>query len=291
MMEKVWKVNENVVAQYYDNNTKRFLRFGKHKGTQNIHQALWAEGITDLEEAANYTNTLILKELNSMNASSNSGIHVLDLGCGVGGSLDFLVKNSSEENRFEGITISALQANLAQQKFQRLEKGNAVSIRQGDFLHLPSGPPAELAYAIEAFVHAADAQQFFTSVSTRLQKGSRLILIDDFRTSKAAQNELEKQLLHNFQQGWHANSLITPGTAETLAKNANLQLIQQLNLTSFLKIGRPRDKAIGLMIRVFGRWMRKSIYFQSLTGGYAKQQCIRRNLVNYQMLIFEKKAS
>lgn len=285
------KVNENVVAQYYDNNTKRFLRFGKHKGTQNIHQALWTEGITSLEEAVNYANSLILREIDAINASKRVGIRVLDLGCGVGGSLDFLAKNSSEENKYEGITISPLQASLAQQKFQSLKKGNAVSIRQGDFLHLPSGPPVDLAYAIEAFVHAADAQQFFTSVSTRLQKDSRLILIDDFRTSKATQNEQEKQLLHDFQQGWHANSLITPSTAETLAKNVNLHLIQQINLTSLLKIGRPRDKAIGLMSRLFGKWMRKSTYFQSLTGGFAKQQCIRRNLVNYQMLVFEKNGS
>lgn len=291
MVKKALEIQKSTVAQYYDNNTRRFLRFGKHNDTQNIHQALWAEGITTQAEAVNYANGLILEEMESLNTKNKRSLHIMDLGCGVGGSIAYLAKEGFPENRYTGITISEVQASLGHEMAQKREGKHSISILQGDFLQLPAGPQVDLAYAIEAFVHATDAQQFFQSISHKLNVGGRLIIIDDFRTSQKPTGDRERNFLQDFQQGWHASSLIRPELAKSLAGEVQLQLIQQKDLTPYLDIGRPRDKAIGLMIRLAGKWMRKSTYFQSLTGGYAKQQCIRRGLVAYQMLVFEKMGS
>jgi len=291
MGKKSFVAQKKAVAQYYDNNTRRFLRFGKNQNTYNIHQALWAEGIENQTEAVNFANRLILKEIEALNEKKQKTIHVLDLGCGVGGSLSYLAQKSLKNNCYSGLTISKVQAKLGQQIAEKLKDEYAISIKHGDFLELAEGPRVDLAYAIEAFVHAADAQHFFASVSGQLGEGGRLIIIDDFRTPQVAANRKEEQHLVDFQQGWHAASLISPARAKTLASHHQLQLIAKSDLTPYLEMGRPRDKAIGLMVSLFGKWMRKSTYFQSLTGGYAKQQCIRQGLVTYQMLIFEKSSS
>lgn len=283
--------NKDAVAQYYDNNTKRFLRFGKHKDTQNIHQALWADGVTRQEEAVNYANELILNEIKSLTGSDDPAIHILDLGCGVGGSLIYLAKKATPETYFTGITISNIQAQLGQQLVQNISEVGRISMMEGDYLHLPELPPISLAYAIEAFVHAADTQLFFREVSEKLVSGGRLVIIDDFLSDHQTKSEQEKKLLAAFRHGWHAHSLIGVKMAKEMGAKAGLQLAKQIDLTPFLEIGRPRDKVIGLMIRLFGRQMQKSTYYQSLTGGYAKQQCIRKGLVKYKMLVFEKLVS
>ena len=71
------------VRKYYENNTPRFLRLGKHVGTQNIHQALWAEGVETPEEAVSYSNKLVLEVLSQLSTDFGGElIRVLDLGCG-----------------------------------------------------------------------------------------------------------------------------------------------------------------------------------------------------------------
>jgi cyclopropane fatty-acyl-phospholipid synthase-like methyltransferase len=284
-MESEIPVDKQAVAHYYDNNTRRFLRFGKNKGTQNIHQQLWLPEVSSEVEASNYANLLVLRELEQIVTHNDL---VIDLGCGVGGSLKYLSSHAGESVRFQGFTISQLQAELGQKAVETAGLHERIEIAQGDFMALPSGPPAKLAYAIEAFVHATHAEFFFQSVAARLQTGARLILIDDFRNREIPQSSEEATAIQHFQQGWHAHSLLTVEQVKKLASRHQLALRSQKDLTAYLPIGRPRDQLIGMMIKGFGKFMRKSTYLQSLTGGYAKQKCLRNKWVSYQMLVFEK---
>jgi cyclopropane fatty-acyl-phospholipid synthase-like methyltransferase len=277
--------HSRAVARYYDQNTRRFVRWGKNQGTQNIHQALWAEGVKSQAEAVNYANQLIGNQLQELEAPQQ----VMDLGCGVGSALFYLAERSDENIRFSGVTISATQAEIGQRRAAELGLADRCQVLQGDFLDLPEGPPLDLAYAIEAFLHAADPQRFFAQVGSRLRPGGRLVLIDDFRTEKAASSQQATRLLEDFRQGWLAGSLITVAQAAKLAAREGLALRQDRDLTPLMALGRPRDRFIGLMYRFFRNTMKRSTYLQAFSGGYAKQQCLRQGLVAYRMLVWEKK--
>jgi hypothetical protein len=115
------------------------------------------------------------------------------------------------------------------------------------------------------------------------------VLIDDFRTEKAASSQQATRLLEDFRQGWLAGSLITVAQAAKLAAREGLALRQDRDLTPLMALGRPRDRFIGLMYRFFRNTMKRSTYLQAFSGGYAKQQCLRQGLVAYRMLVWEKK--
>lgn len=280
------------VAEYYNRNTRRFLRLGQHQKTRNIHQPLWAPGVRTLDEAVNYANELVLRELRGL-VKTGAQCQVLDLGCGVGSSVFHLANNYEGPSRFVGVSISKVQIELANQ-FRMREVGNKnCEFLCSDFLDLPTLPGIDLAFAIEAFLHASDASRFFASVASTLAPGGRLVLIDDFLTEEGARDRLSdthKEWLADFRAGWLAGSLITQSDAEERAESAGLRLVESERLTPYMRLGRPRDKLIGLMRRVAAPAMRRSTYFRALNGGYAKQQCLKSGLVDYRRLVFEVKA-
>ncbi len=277
------------VAEYYDRNTRRFLRLGQHQKTRNIHQPLWAPGIAAVDDAVNWSNDLILRELRNLGAST-AGRTVLDLGCGVGSTAFYLARNYQGEAQYIGLSISQLQVDLANAFRAQEAGGTFCEFLCGDFLELPALPAIDLAYAIEAFIHARDSAKFFASVGDALAPGGRLVVIDDFLTDKGASAGLSAEhntWLKDFRSGWLAESLVTEQEAEGQARSASLQLVESESLTSYMKLGRPRDKLIGIMRRLFAPMMRRSTYWRALNGGYAKQQCLKNGLVDYRRLVFE----
>ena len=46
------------VKNYYERNTKKFLKFGHNQGATAIHAALWPEGIQEVHDALNVAHQL-----------------------------------------------------------------------------------------------------------------------------------------------------------------------------------------------------------------------------------------
>ncbi len=275
------------VQNYYDSNTAAFLKRGQHEHTRNIHQPLWAPGITKVADAANWSNQLVLTELRAATTLHAGAMQVLDLGCGVGSSLLYLARHA-KQCRYHGVTISPVQAALAQGFAEQEEAGGSCEFFQGDFLELPSLPPIDFAYAIEAFLHATDAAKFFAQIASNMREGAALVLIDDVRTERNSLGSKEKQWLRDFRSGWLAGSLLSVDQIHTLAARSGLILQSSEDLTPLMRIGRLRDKGIGLLRLVAAPLMRRSTYFRALNGGYAKQQCLRHGIVQYRKLVFVK---
>ncbi|MEM7655437.1 MAG: methyltransferase domain-containing protein [Bacteroidota bacterium] len=123
------------VQDYYDRNTDRFLKLGKHGGSLNIHQALWADGIETQEEAVSYSNRLVLEEVIQLSqARLGKSIRVLDLGCGVGASLLYVAKHFEGEADFQGVTLSPVQAQLAQDRREHFPQRHEMHLSSGGFL-------------------------------------------------------------------------------------------------------------------------------------------------------------
>jgi len=281
------------VKHFYDQNTAAFLKWGKHKQTFNIHQPLWAEGVATFEEAVSYSNRLVLKEVEELLGTASQNAHIIDLGCGVGSSVLYLAQNLDIDTKLWGITISPEQVRLAQ-AFAEKQKSKAVcQFLEGDFLAWPKAiPPVDLAFAIEAFLHAASPERFFEAAAQGIRSGGRLVLVDDFLSPLAERSPLspkQQKQLSSFRHGWMAGSLLSEQRADHIATQKGFRLLSSQNLTPFMKWGRPRDKLIGLMVAIAGKWMQKSTYFKMMHGGYAKQQSLKQDLLRYQLLVWEKR--
>ena len=287
-MKKPSTVTSQEVKKYYDNNTGFFLSLGTGKKNKSIHRAVWGEGVQNRNEAQEYAHQLILQTIETI--STNNDIHVLDLGCGVGSTLFYLAEKYPQKAHFTGVTISTQQVRMAKEINQQL--GFSCRFMEADFLHLPAMELVDFAYAIEAFIHAPDAAAFFQEITHVLKPGGRLVLIDDFLTEKGNSEPLpvkHQQWLESVEKGWMAGSLITPTQAGLYAKGGNLSLIQNENLTPYLELRRLRDQLISVMVQLIGKWAYQSTYFRSLRGGDALQKCLLHGLLEYRMLVFEKK--
>jgi cyclopropane fatty-acyl-phospholipid synthase-like methyltransferase len=287
MMVRPTSVTSQSVKKYYDNNTSIFLSLGTGNKNHSIHRAVWGEGVQNRDEAQAFANKLILDVLITLPYSQN--LHVLDLGCGVGSTLFYLIENFTEKAEYTGITISTKQVEIAKKINQHA--GFSCQFVAADFLELPEMLPVHFAFSIEAFIHASDARAFFREVSRELQTGGRLVLIDDFLTEKGSSDALsfhQRQWIDDVEKGWMAGTLITPAQAVDMAQAIELSLIENHNLTPFLELRRPRDRFIEILMKLLGKWAYHSTYFRSLRGGDALQKCLLNGLLEYRMLVFEK---
>jgi SAM-dependent methyltransferase len=271
------------VHDYYEANTRKFLLFGAEGA---IHRELWAPGITSKAAALHHAHDLVLREL--LAVSSRGHARVLDLGCGVGAATRFLAGRVPA--RLYGVSLSGRQVALA----QRWPSGESLlgqcSFHEADFCSLPAHlsaelRPIDLAFGIESFVHAGSAHAFFREASSVLRPGGRLVLVDDF----VASTDGPLTLLEDVRSGWHMHSLLTMASVAAAAESQGLFLADSVDLSSFQRLGRPRDKLVRAFQPALRRVRRYSLWAQSLVGGDALQRCHRRGLLKYRLVRFEKR--
>lgn len=272
------------VRRYYDRNTARFQRLGE--GGASIHRAVWAPGVATQEQAFHHVDDALLALL-----AERERPRVVDLGCGVGGSLLYLARQRADLVA-EGITISPAQAEVGARLIAEAGLTGRVRVREGDFLAPPDDlADADLACSVEAFVHGPDPAAYFRAAAGVLRPGGLLVLCDDVLTAAGARATGKQQRrLDEFRTGWRIGSLLTTDDITRLAAAAGLGLERDDDLTPFLRLRRARDRAIGLGIaatRPLPARLRGD-YWWSLAGGGALQHCLAHGLVAYRLLVFRR---
>ena len=275
------------VRRYYDNNAALFERYGQ--GGTSIHRAVWGPGVQTRAEAFHYVDELILRAVAGRGKGPPGGAppKIVDLGCGVGGSLLYLAGRI--DMRGEGITISPVQAARASELIAAAG-ATRVRCREGNFLALPDDlASADLAFSIEAFVHSPDAARYFAEAARTLRPGGTLIVCDDFLTSRASSpSRRAARWIEEFRHGWRVGSLLTVEQARTLAAAQNLTLVGDLDLTPHLELRRLRDRWISLLLAVARPFRLSGDYWHSLSGGNALQLALLDGVINYRFLQFER---
>ncbi len=274
------------IARYYDANTEHFLRFGGAGDTAAIHRAIWAPGVKNRDDAFLYLNRLIATAIISLIDEDVGTLHVLDLGCGVGGTTTWLAQALGA--RVTGVTISEQQRAIAEQRAARLGVADMTDFITADFNSLPEIEPAQAACAIESFVHASDASQFFAMASRQIATGGKLIICDDFLNpplSPQTTSPQAKRWVTRFARGWHLNNLLSVAEVKEHAAKAGFRLVEKHNLSAYLRGFHPLYLwFITTLTLIPLRWP----YWQNLSGGTALQICVRRGWTKYQALVWEK---
>ncbi|HSF82650.1 MAG TPA: methyltransferase domain-containing protein [Anaerolineales bacterium] len=281
------------VRRYYDQNTPLFLSLGSSPKTLSIHRAVWAEGTRTLEEALDYTNSLILGETEALAKQSDSEqLRILDLGCGVGGSLFYLLEHLDRPATAVGLTISPVQARIATETAAQKVLSQSCLFLEADFQAVPLAPGAQLVYSVEAFIHAPNPGGYFEGVSRLLQTGGRLILCDDFLAGPAAQGQAtraEQAWLDAYLEGWQVNSLYPLEDVQRMASACQLELVRAQDLTPCLRLRLLPGGLASLLLKMGRRLHLKHAMLPSMLGSLALQHCLHMGLVRYRFLVFEKR--
>jgi tocopherol O-methyltransferase len=299
MIEAPTHTTPDHVARYYDQNTPLFLRLGGSEELAAIHRQIWAPGVQDSGQAFLYLNDLIARAVSptissstpisqsiNLPTSQSATSHLLDLGCGVGGTSTWLAQRLGVA--VTGITNSAVQQGMAIERAARLGLAGQCRFILADFMELPETGPFSAAYAIESFIHAREPGRFFEQIVRRLVPGGRLVVCDDFlaeRTCSPHATPQSQGWVRRFERGWHLESLLPVETVKKLAGEAGFRLIQATNLTPYLRS--PHPLKLGLM-KLITRLPLRSAYWDNLSGGTALQVCILNGWTEYQALVWEK---
>jgi SAM-dependent methyltransferase len=276
------------VQRYYDRNTDRFLRYGQGGAFGAIHRAVWGPGVEDEQAAFHFVDRLIADRLLTLSADAAAAPHVVDLGCGVGASLCYLAR--ALPLRGTGVTLSPVQAELAAERFAAAGCAERLRALCADFCALPPDVErADLAFAIEAFVHVTDPQRFFAECARLIRAGGVLVVCDDMlgerATAKAARRWLER-----FRRGWHAHTLLSPAQTVELAGAAGFALRETIELTPYLQLGRVRDLGIAALKHALGWLPVTGPTFDSMLGGHALQVGLKRGYLTHTALVFERRS-
>ncbi len=284
----------SAVRAYYESNTRLFLALGIGRRTLAIRRAVWAVGVESLEEAVNYVNGLIAAEARSWaGEQKESELRILDIGCGVGGSLLFLADAVTAPLGGIGVTISPQQADIARRQARLRGLAARCSFIAADFARLMDLPPFHIAFAIESCVHFPEPAGFFTAAARALTPGGRLIVVDDFLAGDRLSRD-ERRRVDTFRQGWLLPSLCTVRRAVQSAAACGLRLVEDRDLSGFLtKPAGSRMKPAGSRMTWWTARIMRALpvpwpYWRSTVGSLALASCRREGLVEYRFLVFEK---
>ena len=78
---------------------------------------------------------------------------------------------------------------------------------------------------------------------------------------------------------------------DALAVEHGLKLVEDRDLTPWLELDRPRDRALGLLVALTQPLASMSARLESHLGGNALRQCLKRGLVAYRYRVFKASGS
>jgi tocopherol O-methyltransferase len=108
-------------------------------------------------------------------AAIESVTHLLDVGCGIGGSSLYLAQRW--QARATGITLSPVQANRAEVRARAAGLDRQTTFQVADALAMPfADNHFDLVWTLESGEHMADKRQFLAECWRVLQPGGRLVM-------------------------------------------------------------------------------------------------------------------
>ena len=273
------------VRRYYDRNTGNFVAHGEGGAAGALHRAVWGPGVEDAGAAFHYVEDRLVERLRDLPAGEPPA-HVVDLGCGVGGSLCRVA--SRLPVRGTGLTLSSVQVRHAKRRIREAGLSDRVRCLQADYCDPPADlPPADLAYAIESMVHGPDPTRFLAACARLVRPGGLLAVCDDFL--RPADSPAAGRTVARFRRGWHLNTLLHPCELRALAARAGFDHLSTEDLTPHLRLARPRDRAAALFIALCGWLPLERTRFGHLVGGTALQTCLAKGWIGYDLALFRRK--
>lgn len=212
------------VARYYDKVQWLYDLGWSPGGTRSLHYGLWWDDTRSLAEAVRNGDRFIADKL-GVEASD----HVLDMGCGVGGTSVFLAKTYG--CRVTGITISPVQIEEATAHAKKSGVSELVTFELMDYTAM-TFPDATFtkAFTQETANHALDKGTLLREARRVLVPGGRYASLDAFQRRDARPGD-ENARLQRVLSGWPGGVLVSHEQYVSLAKEAGLEVLESGDIT------------------------------------------------------------
>lgn len=256
------------IQRYYDATTQWFMRFGSTRKHGSIHRALYIDRL-DVADATQVIHHLIKDAIMRYTPQAQS---LLDVGCGVGASINALSQLMPQLTTTSGVTLSHVQAERATH--------NDLSVIVATFHALPyPDQSVDVVIAIESMIHSDQPEHFWHEVQRVLRSGGMVFVCDDVLC------DANNAMVSLFQKGWHAPNLQSQADHVRLADAAGLTFCDATNLTPYLRLVTVPMPIMHLLARTYTLFEGMPIV-TSMIGSMALQQLLADNAVAYSTMVF-----
>jgi tocopherol O-methyltransferase len=152
---------------------------------EHFHHGYWIRG----DETKERAQIQLIDHL-AQRANLRPGCRILDVGCGTGASSIYLAKHCQVEAT--GITISAVQVNLARQAAARENMNARFLLMDAEAMQFEE--LFDVVWSVESISHYQDIAKFFAATEKLLTPNGTLAVIDWFKTENLNPAEYKRNI-------------------------------------------------------------------------------------------------
>ena len=200
--------------------------------------------------------------------------HILDAGCGVGGTLFALL---GADRTGVGLTLSERQLGLAQAEASRRGLADRCQFRLQSYDE-PIAGQFDLIICLEALVHSLDPDATIAHLARHLRRDGQLVLLEDMALTDLHANRAAQIL----SQSWHIPRLTMRAEIQQALTAAGLQLAEAHDFTPYVRARPWPGWLIRTLWRLLGRHQISSAGI--FVAGLAQENLYRHQLLSYRLL-------
>lgn len=216
------------LRRYYDETWLDYRVLWLSRHDYAIHFGYWDAGTRSHADSLNNLNAVLARHI-----GIQSGMRILDAGCGVGGSAIWLARSFDVD--VVGITPVQSQVQRAQRFAQQQGVDHRVRFEQRDYTDTGFADAGfHVVWAMESVCHALDKRRFFEEARRLVVPGGRLGIAEYMRTRRPLPPAAEA-LLRSWLSGWAIPDIATRDEHHDWAREAGFDQIAVTDLTDNVK--------------------------------------------------------